>query len=211
MKSSPSCMNEVVWPDRRQHEVLTNGHPEMSGVQSGRHIATRSQDDAMVGYFFFNVHRLTPDFQNYSGKQSRWALGDDSVLEVRGSDNSELESDFQALALETGHTVEYSPAVAKKLWGVEDSKPDDAKGILFGDQWRDSAWSTGHNSTPDGGLGVKMVEYVLGSSPTSKDLDSRMARLHLGMNATDPSDKLKKLKSLSFDGDMKGKEQEEVA
>lgn len=198
-------MNEVVWADR-PHEVLTNGHPEMSGVQSVRHIATRSQDDAMVGYFFQRP-QTDPDFQNYTGKQSRWALGDDSVLEVRGSDNSELESDFQALALETGHPLEYSPA-AKKLWGVEDTKPDDGKGILFGDQWRDTAWSTGHNSSSDGGLGVKMVEYVLGSSPTSKDLDNRMSRLHLGMNSNDPSDKLKKLKSLSFDGDMKGKEQE---
>ncbi|GFW06789.1 pumilio homolog 1 [Trichonephila clavipes] len=215
-------MNEVVWPDR-PHDVLTNGHPEMSSIQSVRHIATRSQDDAMVGYFFQRP-QTDPDFQNYSGKQSRWALGDDSVLEVRGGDSSELESDFQALALETGHTLEYSPS-AKKLWGVEDSKPDDGKGILFGDQWRDSAWSSGHNSTSDGGLGVKMVEYVLGSSPTSKDLDNRMARLHLGMasllillkscegffkrnNSNDPSEKLKKLKSLSFDGDMKGKEQE---
>lgn len=73
-------MNEVVWADR-PHEVLTNGHPEMSGVQSVRHIATRSQDDAMVGYFFQRP-QTDPDFQNYTGKQSRWALGDDSVLEV---------------------------------------------------------------------------------------------------------------------------------
>lgn len=36
-------------------------------------------------------------------------------------------------------------------------------------------------SSDTGGLGVKMVEYVLGSSPTSKDLDNRMSRLHLGM------------------------------
>ncbi|XP_015926794.1 pumilio homolog 2 isoform X2 [Parasteatoda tepidariorum] len=207
MKSTPSCMNEVVWPDR-PHEVLTNGHPEMSGVQSVRHIATRSQDDAMVGYFFQRP-QTDPDFQNYA-KQSRWALGDDSVLEVRGSDNSELESDFQALALETGHpSLEYSPA-AKKLWGVEDTKQDESKGILFGDQWRDAAWSTGHNSASDtGGLGVKMVEYVLGSSPTSKDLDNRMARMHhLGMNSSDNPEKLKKLKSISFDGELKGKEQE---
>lgn len=234
MKSTPSGMNEVVWADR-PHEVLTNGHPEMSGVQSARHVATRSQDDAMVGYFFQRP-QTDPDFQNYS-KQSRWALGDDSVLEVRGSDAAELESDFQALALETGHPLEYSPA-AKKLW--EDSKPDDNKTILFGDQWRDAPWSTGHNSASEhaisqpimvqrrsgsypgsdaasmlsprssdtGGLGVKMVEYVLGSSPTSKDLDSRMSRLHLGMNSSDASEKLKKLKSLSFDGEMKGKEQE---
>ncbi|XP_054722552.1 pumilio homolog 2-like [Uloborus diversus] len=212
MKSTPSCMNEVVWSERG-HEVLTNGHPE-GAPQPAR----RSQDDAMVGYFFQRP-QTDPDFchQSYGPPKPhphhhRWALGDDSCLEVRGSDNSELESDFQALALETGHPLEYSPA-AKKLWGVEESKPDDGKSILFGDQWRDAAWSTGHNSGSDtGGLGVKMVEYVLGSSPTSKDtLDNRMARLHLGMNSNDPSEKLKKLKSLSFDGEMKAKEQENGA
>ena len=31
-------------------------------------------------------------------------------------------------------------------------------------------------SSETGGLGVKMVEYVLGTSPTSKDLESRMIR-----------------------------------
>jgi len=35
-------------------------------------------------------------------------------------------------------------------------------------------------SSDTGGLGVKMVEYVLGTSPTSKDhLDQRMRNLHL--------------------------------
>ncbi|KAG8188945.1 hypothetical protein JTE90_014997 [Oedothorax gibbosus] len=202
MKNTPNGMNEVVWAERGGEVGVSNGHPE-GGPR-------RSQDDAMVGYFFQRP-QTDPDFHSSypSLKQhSRWALGDDSVLEVRGSENSELESDFQALALETGHPLEYSPA-AKKLWG-EESKPDDKGNILFGDQWRDAAWSTGHNSAADGGLGVKMVEYVLGSSPTSKDLDNRMARLHL--HAMDPGDKLKKLKSLSFDGEMGkgGKEQQEI-
>ncbi|RWS14230.1 pumilio 2-like isoform X1 [Dinothrombium tinctorium] len=48
-----------------------------------------------------------------------------------------------------------------------------------------------------GGLGVKMVEYVLRSSPTSKELDSRMSRLHTGLN--NDSDK-KKDKSYDADG-----------
>ena len=34
-------------------------------------------------------------------------------------------------------------------------------------------------SSETGGLGVKMVEYVLGSSPTNKDLESRMRSLVL--------------------------------
>ena len=53
-------------------------------------------------------------------------------------------------------------------------------------------------SSDTGGLGVKMVEYVLGSSPTSKDLESRMARLNIGLNSNDIKDK-KKLKSFEDD------------
>lgn len=34
-------------------------------------------------------------------------------------------------------------------------------------------------SNETGGLGAKMVEYVLGASPTGKDLDSRMPMRHL--------------------------------
>jgi hypothetical protein len=34
-------------------------------------------------------------------------------------------------------------------------------------------------SSETGGLGVKMVEYVLGTSPTNKDLESRMRALVL--------------------------------
>jgi hypothetical protein len=34
-------------------------------------------------------------------------------------------------------------------------------------------------SSETGGLGVKMVEYVLGTSPTNKDLESRMRGLVL--------------------------------
>lgn len=34
-------------------------------------------------------------------------------------------------------------------------------------------------SSETGGLGVKMVEYVLGSSPTSKEIDQRMRGLVL--------------------------------
>jgi hypothetical protein len=74
-----------------QHSVmLTNGQSPQSvqnnemqnAVHNAKHNqnSIRSQDDAMVGYFFQRP-QTDPDFQNY-GKQSRWALGDDSVLEV---------------------------------------------------------------------------------------------------------------------------------
>ncbi|CAG2119318.1 unnamed protein product, partial [Medioppia subpectinata] len=163
----------------------------------------------MVRYFFQRP-QTDPDFQNYN-KHSRWALGDDSVLEVRPNDTSELVSEFQALDIENDGF-----ASTKKIWGMEEHNPqmkhpDDPKGLFLGEpQWgRDSTWSTGgHNenasdhavsqpimvnsrrsgsypgsdqplmlsprSTDTGGLGVKMVEYVLGSSPTAKDLDGRM-------------------------------------
>ncbi|XP_064480664.1 pumilio homolog 2-like isoform X2 [Ornithodoros turicata] len=185
--------------------MLANGQ-EMNPVSNVRHGATRSQDDAMVGYFFQRP-QSDPDFQNYN-KQSRWALGDDSVLEARGTEAAELETEFQALALETSHHLEI-PASTKKLWALEETgaKPEDSKGIFLGDQWRDPTWSTGHTNTSgsDGasmlsprssetsGLGVKMVEYVLGSSPTIKDLDSRMGRMHMGPSNGDP-DKVKKSK-----------------
>lgn len=203
--------------------MLANGQ-EMNPVSNVRHGATRSQDDAMVGYFFQRP-QSDPDFQNYN-KQSRWALGDDSVLEARGTEAPELETDFQALALETSHPLEI-PASTKKLWSLEETgpKPEDSKGLFLGDQWRDPTWSTGgHASTSEhavsqpimvqrrsgsypgsegasmlsprssetSGLGVKMVEYVLGSSPTIKDLDSRMVgRMHVGPPTNDP-EKVKK-------------------
>ncbi|KAL3200856.1 hypothetical protein MRX96_013123 [Rhipicephalus microplus] len=210
--------------------MLANGQ-EMNPVSNVRHGATRSQDDAMVGYFFQRP-QSDPDFQNYN-KQSRWALGDDSVLEARGTEAPELETDFQALALETSHQLEI-PASTKKLWSLEETgpKPEDSKGLFLGDQWRDPTWSTGgHASTSEhavsqpimvqrrsgsypgsegasmlsprssetSGLGVKMVEYVLGSSPTIKDLDSRMVgRMHVGPPTNDP-EKVKKGK----DGKLK--------
>ncbi|KAG0430079.1 hypothetical protein HPB47_023021, partial [Ixodes persulcatus] len=205
--------------------MLANGQ-DMNAVASVRHGATRSQDDAMVGYFFQRP-QSDPDFQNYN-KQSRWALGDDSVLEARGTEAPELETEFQALALETSHQLEI-PASTKKLWALEETgpKPEDSKGIFLGDQWRDPTWSTGGvsssgfpehavsqpimvqrrsgsypgsdgasmlspRSSETSGLGVKMVEYVLGSSPTIKDLDVRMGRMHVGPpNVGDP-DKVKK-------------------
>lgn len=42
--------------------------------------ATRSQDDATVAYFFQRP-QTDPDFQNFK-HGGRWAVGDDSVLEV---------------------------------------------------------------------------------------------------------------------------------
>ncbi|XP_065223237.1 maternal protein pumilio isoform X3 [Planococcus citri] len=93
--------------------------------------------------------------------------------------------------------------------------------IPCGSVWRDSTWSTSEHgvsqplmvtrrsgsfpagesagsilsprSSETGGLGVKMVEYVLGTSPTSKDLEPRMKGLVLNSNDAGNAD-LKKEK-----------------
>ncbi|XP_044266100.1 maternal protein pumilio-like isoform X6 [Tribolium madens] len=100
---------------------------------------------------------------------------------------------------------------AKKLWGLEakDAKSLALNHLNHEQVWRDSTWAapehavsaslamgrrggfvggdTGSILSPrgsdnGGGLGVKMVEYVLGGSPTNKDnigLEPRMRALHL--------------------------------
>ncbi|KAK7583829.1 hypothetical protein V9T40_004792 [Parthenolecanium corni] len=94
--------------------------------------------------------------------------------------------------------------------------------IQCGSVWRDSTWSTSEHgvsqplmvtrrsgsfpaaetvgsilsprSSETGGLGVKMVEYVLGTSPTSKDLEPRMKSLVLNSNEASGADLTKKEK-----------------
>lgn len=53
---------------------------EMSGTRQSQ--GTRSQDDAMVGYFF---QRPQTDAQMNAFPSKRWAVGDDSVIEQVGS------------------------------------------------------------------------------------------------------------------------------
>uniref|UniRef100_A0A8C8H155 Pumilio homolog 1 n=1 Tax=Oncorhynchus tshawytscha TaxID=74940 RepID=A0A8C8H155_ONCTS len=161
------------------------GVPVSQGVAG----AGRSQDDAMVDYFFQRQHGEQP------GKH-RWPIGDNiHDSQVRSMD--ELNHDFQALALEGRAMGEL--LTGKKFWESDEAGKDGPKGIFL-DQWRDSAWgATDHSvSQPimvsrrpgggfhsggevggsvmsprseSGGLGVSMVEYVLSSSPAEK-LDS---------------------------------------
>ena len=65
-------MNEVAWDE--SNVMLSNGQ-EMSGIRQPSGLA-RSQDDAMVGYFFQRPQ--TDVAQPYN---KRWAVGDDSVIE----------------------------------------------------------------------------------------------------------------------------------
>uniref|UniRef100_A0A7N6BX72 Pumilio homolog 1 n=1 Tax=Anabas testudineus TaxID=64144 RepID=A0A7N6BX72_ANATE len=136
----------------------------------------RSQDDAMVDYFFQRQHGEQP------GKH-RWPTGDN----IHDSQVCVCVCTVQLL---TG----------KKFWETDDSGKDGPKGIFL-DQWRDSAWGASDHSvsqpimvsrrpgqgfhgggevgvgsvmsprSESGGLGVSMVEYVLSSSPADK-LDS---------------------------------------
>ncbi|KAK6633382.1 hypothetical protein RUM44_003984 [Polyplax serrata] len=110
---------------------------------------------------------------------------------------------------------------AKKLWGVEEPRDDKGLLHLSDHQmWRDSTWSIADHavsqpismvprrsgsfpgsdtanmlsprSSDTGGLGVKMVEYVLATSPTNKDhLETRMRNLVL--NSADGDKKEKEL------------------
>uniref|UniRef100_A0A674B8K5 Pumilio homolog 1 n=1 Tax=Salmo trutta TaxID=8032 RepID=A0A674B8K5_SALTR len=168
-----------------QHARGAEHVPVSQGVAG----AGRSQDDAMVDYFFQRQHGEQP------GKH-RWPIGDNiHDSQVRSMD--ELNHDFQALALEGRAMGEL--LTGKKFWESDEAGKDGPKGIFL-DQWRDSAWgATDHSvSQPimvsrrpgggfhsggevggsvmsprseSGGLGVSMVEYVLSSSPAEK-LDS---------------------------------------
>lgn len=111
-----------------------------------------------------------------------------------GDPTAELESEFQALALETSAGPQIiGPSSAKKLWALDSVSPEQGgqvvgqkqltdeaaksgSGGIFVDQWRDATWS-GAYSQPTGQdpshgqppvlsprLSEKMVEYVLGGS-----------------------------------------------
>uniref|UniRef100_A0A671UAY5 Pumilio homolog 1 n=1 Tax=Sparus aurata TaxID=8175 RepID=A0A671UAY5_SPAAU len=171
-------------PSQQTSSVVAQTHSGVAG-------AGRSQDDAMVDYFFQRQHGEQP------GKH-RWPTGDNiHDSQVRSMD--ELNHDFQALALE-GRAMGEQLLTGKKFWETDDSGKDGPKGIFL-DQWRDSAWGASDHSvsqpimvsrrpgqgfhgggevgvgsvmsprSESGGLGVSMVEYVLSSSPADK-LDS---------------------------------------
>jgi len=194
-------MQEVAWSDSDSNMLAANG-AEMTGGRPSTHpghgvAGARSQDDAMVGYFF---QRPSSDVsQEYNAK--RWAVGDDSVIEQVRNVN-ELETDFQNLAF--GENRELAPN-AKKIWedDVANKGGGDGKTMFHpgANPWtpRDDAWSNAPSehavshpitlvnrrpgsfpgsdpstvlsprSSEAGVLGVNMVEYVLGGSPVGKE------------------------------------------
>uniref|UniRef100_A0A4W5PA17 Pumilio RNA-binding family member 1 n=1 Tax=Hucho hucho TaxID=62062 RepID=A0A4W5PA17_9TELE len=179
----------------------------------------RSQDDAMVDYFFQRQHGEQP------GKH-RWPTGENiHDSQVRSMD--ELNHDFQALALE-GRAMGEQLLTGKKFWESDEAGKDGPKGIFL-DQWRDSAWgATDHSvSQPimvshrpgggfhgggevggsvmsprseSGGLGVSMVEYVLSSSPAEK-LDSCLRKGPFGSRDGEVEEKKREKPKAPFEGE----------
>uniref|UniRef100_A0A668AVP7 Pumilio homolog 1 n=1 Tax=Myripristis murdjan TaxID=586833 RepID=A0A668AVP7_9TELE len=182
--------------------------------------AGRSQDDAMVDYFFQRQHGEQP------GKH-RWPTGDNiHDSQVRSMD--ELNHDFQALALE-GRAMGEQLLTGKKFWETDDSGKDGPKGIFL-DQWRDSAWGASDHSvsqpimvsrrpgqgfhsggevgvgsvmsprSESGGLGVSMVEYVLSSSPADK-LDSCLRKGPYGQRDGEVEEEKREKPKAAFEGE----------
>uniref|UniRef100_A0A182UX22 Pumilio n=1 Tax=Anopheles merus TaxID=30066 RepID=A0A182UX22_ANOME len=245
---------------------LLGGHDDGGGRNAA---PIRTQDDAAVGYVF-QRHPNETEFNQFAQKQSRWASGDDTIIDmpmqggmydhlhppnvnVNGVGVPKPPMPEQQLVYLSGSqqygTVlapqnQYIPrnnsaintSTAKKLWekgGSNDVKvaaaatgplpPLQLHGTTDHPVWRDSTWSSqgdailaaprrifqhGAESNPTGstgilsprdstgGLGVKMVEYVLGGSPTNKEsplasLDSRFKGLKFddGDKASDDKDK----------------------
>ncbi|XP_038828473.1 pumilio homolog 1-like isoform X4 [Salvelinus namaycush] len=179
----------------------------------------RSQDDAMVNYFFQRQHGEQP------GKH-RWPAGE-NIHDSQGRSMDELNHDFQALALERRAMGEQL-LTGKKFWESDEAGKDGPKGIFL-DQWRDSAWgATDHSvSQPimvshrpgggfhgggevggsvmsprseSGGLGVSMVEYVLSSSPAEK-LDSCLRKGPFGPRDGEVDEEKREKPKAPFEGE----------
>ncbi|KAF7242342.1 hypothetical protein EYD10_11146 [Varanus komodoensis] len=113
-------------------------------------VAGRSQDDAMVDYFFQRQHGEQlggggSGGGSYNNSKHRWPTGDNIHAEHQVRSMDELNHDFQALALE-GRAMGEQLLPGKKFWESDDSSKDGPKGIFLGDQWRDSAWGTSDHS-----------------------------------------------------------------
>ncbi|XP_050389378.2 pumilio homolog 1 [Patella vulgata] len=181
-------MNHSAW-DNNTAGVLQNPR-EMAGIR--QNTGARSQDDAMVGYFFQRPQ--TDELTGYTNK--RWAVGDDSVIEQtpRGMTVQDLERDFHALSM---NREVNNPS--KKIWDDDPNKGGDASkaGLFQPHHWttRDDGWSGGppQGKLPgaphmmamqkyqDSAVGIDMVEYVLGRSPnTGKEMDARLNRMKPG-------------------------------
>ncbi|XP_029804155.1 pumilio homolog 1 isoform X9 [Suricata suricatta] len=136
-------------PQPAANQALAAGtHP--SPVPGSIGVAGRSQDDAMVDYFFQRQHGEQlggggSGGGGYNNSKHRWPTGDNIHAEHQVRSMDELNHDFQALALE-GRAMGEQLLPGKKFWETDESSKDGPKGIFLGDQWRDSAWGTSDHS-----------------------------------------------------------------
>ncbi|MGH0172772.1 UNVERIFIED_CONTAM: hypothetical protein FKN15_063560 [Acipenser sinensis] len=223
-------------PSGQAPQAAPPSQPLPAGAHSGQAPgsaggAGRSQDDAMVDYFFQRQHGEQPGGGGYNNGKHRWPTGDNihSDNQVRSMDG--LNHDFQALALE-GRAMGEQLLPGKKFWESDDSSKDGPKGIFL-DQWRDCAWGASDHSvsqpimvqrrpgqgfhgssevgsvlsprSESGGLGVSMVEYVLSSSPGEK-LDSCLRKGAYGPRdpEAEEHEKREKKTKTTYDGDKLG-------
>nr|DBA33708.1 TPA: hypothetical protein GDO54_001348 [Pyxicephalus adspersus] len=136
-------------PQLPAHSALATG-PHTSPVGSSMGVAGRSQDDAMVDYFFQRQHGEQlggggSGGGGYNNSKHRWPTGDNIHAEHQVRSMDELNHDFQALALE-GRAMGEQLLPGKKFWENDDSNKDGPKGIFLGDQWRESAWGASDHS-----------------------------------------------------------------
>ncbi|XP_051027481.1 pumilio homolog 1 isoform X7 [Acomys russatus] len=136
-------------PQPAANQALAAG-THSSPVPGAIGVAGRSQDDAMVDYFFQRQHGEQlggggSGGGGYNTSKHRWPTGDNIHAEHQVRSMDELNHDFQALALE-GRAMGEQLLPGKKFWETDESSKDGPKGIFLGDQWRDSAWGTSDHS-----------------------------------------------------------------
>ncbi|XP_052033489.1 pumilio homolog 1 isoform X11 [Apodemus sylvaticus] len=136
-------------PQPAANQALAAG-THSSPVPGSIGAAGRSQDDAMVDYFFQRQHGEQlggggSGGGGYNTSKHRWPTGDNIHAEHQVRSMDELNHDFQALALE-GRAMGEQLLPGKKFWETDESSKDGPKGIFLGDQWRDSAWGTSDHS-----------------------------------------------------------------
>ncbi|XP_023558752.1 pumilio homolog 1 isoform X9 [Octodon degus] len=136
-------------PQPAANQALAAG-THSSPVPGSIGVTGRSQDDAMVDYFFQRQHGEQlggggSGGGGYNNSKHRWPTGDNIHAEHQVRSMDELNHDFQALALE-GRAMGEQLLPGKKFWETDESSKDGPKGIFLGDQWRDSAWGTSDHS-----------------------------------------------------------------
>uniref|UniRef100_A0A8C2D9I9 Pumilio homolog 1 n=1 Tax=Cyprinus carpio TaxID=7962 RepID=A0A8C2D9I9_CYPCA len=177
------------------------GHPHQPGPSPQAPPPTqgagRSQDDAMVDYFFQRQHGEQPGYNNC---KHRWPTGDNMHADNQVRSMDELNHDFQALALEEWRDC---------AWGASDHSVSQPIMVQRrpgqGFHGVGEAGSVLSPRSESGGLGVSMVEYVLSSSPAEK-MDSCLRKGAFGprdSEVDDPEKRVEQKPKTTFDPERK--------